>query len=384
MKIILDKKNFEDFCKHADLNYIGLHRDREKHYNEIQQLFKQGKKYMIDDVDLKTIINTLWAFRFWGNKEYIFQEVITDGIEKFRRYYSMLLNEKYDVVTRFDRMLKSVRRFGSAAISELLTLYNPEKYAIRNRRSCTGLLRLGISNTLSNKTQIDGKQYIEYCNILSELKNQLNKIRPVFKSFYDLDYFLYYIQQEKKETAYHSNSCESLVIETTHEDIQFILLEIGHKLGLKVWPARNDRSALSNRGGIDELHLLDKLPRQFDEQTQNLIEHIDVLWLKGNTFVAAFEIEHTTSIYSGLLRMSDLVAVQPNLNIPLYIVAPDKRRNKVLSEIGRPTFSNRAKPLKSICRYLSYSALQEIVDKYGSALHRMMPEIINDYAVKAE
>ena len=41
-------------------------------------------------------------------------------------------------------------------------------------------------------------------------------------------------------------------------------------------------------------------------------------WLKGNAVVAAFEIESTTSIYSGLLRMSDLIAMQPNLNIPLY------------------------------------------------------------------
>ena len=29
--------------------------------------------------------------------------------------------------------------------------------------------------------------------------------------------------------------------------------------------------------------------------------------------------------------MSDLIAMQPNLNIPLYLVAPDERREKVLS-----------------------------------------------------
>ena len=50
----------------------------------------------------------------------------------------------------------------------------------------------------------------------------------------------------------------------------------------------------------------------------NTIELIDVLWLQGNAIVAAFEVESTTSIYSGLLRMSDLVAMQPNLNIPLW------------------------------------------------------------------
>jgi hypothetical protein len=54
------------------------------------------------------------------------------------------------------------------------------------------------------------------------------------------------------------------------------------------------------------------LPRQFDDATNRTVELIDVLWLQGNAIVAAFEVESTTSIYSGPLRMADLVAMQPN------------------------------------------------------------------------
>ena len=61
---------------------------------------------------------------------------------------------------------------------------------------------------------------------------------------------------------------------------------------------------------------------------------IDVLWLQGEAIVAAFEVEHTTTIYSGLLRMADLVSMQPNLKLDLFIVAPDERREKVLHETG--------------------------------------------------
>ena len=53
-----------------------------------------------------------------------------------------------------------------------------------------------------------------------------------------------------------------------------------------------------------------ELPTQFNEATNRTIELIDVLWLKGNSIVAAFEVECTTSVYSGLLRMSDLLALQ--------------------------------------------------------------------------
>ncbi len=70
------------------------------------------------------------------------------------------------------------------------------------------------------------------------------------------------------------------------------------------------------------------LPTQFNEATNKTIELIDVLWLKGNSIVAAFEVECNTSVYSGLLRMSDLLSLQPNLDINLYLVAPDERHNK--------------------------------------------------------
>jgi hypothetical protein len=108
--------------------------------------------------------------------------------------------------------------------------------------------------------------------------------------------------------------------------------------------------------------MLDELPTQFNDATTRTIELIDVLWLSGNSIVAAFEVECTTSIYSGLLRMSDLTALQPNLDINLYLVAPDERREKVEQELLRPTFGLREKPLAKICGFLPFSVLCEKLD----------------------
>jgi hypothetical protein len=55
-------------------------------------------------------------------------------------------------------------------------------------------------------------------------------------------------------------------------------------------------------------------------------------------------VEHTTAIYSGLLRMSDLVSMQPNIKLDLFMVAPDDRREKVNCEINRPTFARLNPP----------------------------------------
>lgn len=123
--------------------------------------------------------------------------------------------------------------------------------------------------------------------------------------------------------------------ETEHTQVQALLLKLGADMGFDVWVAKNDRGRSiggENLGGFPRMKKA--LPLQFDDATNRTIELIDVLWLKGNSIVAAFEVESTTSIYSGLLRMSDLTVMQPNLNIPLYLVAPDDRRDKVFSEIN--------------------------------------------------
>jgi len=89
-----------------------------------------------------------------------------------------------------------------------------------------------------------------------------------------------------------------------HTEIQWLLLKLGSDMGFNVWVARNDRGKIYKGKKFSTLPKLKRdLPLQFDEATNKTIELIDVLWLQGNAIVAAFEIESTTSIYSGLLRM---------------------------------------------------------------------------------
>jgi len=153
---------------------------------------------------------------------------------------------------------------------------------------------------------------------------------------------------------------ESVEPTTRHTEIQYRLLTLGAELGLDVWVARNDRSKKWDGKVLGDVpRMLDALPTQFNEATTRTIELIDVLWLSGNSIVAAFEVECTTSIYSGLLRMSDLLALQPNLILDLYLVAPDERREKVEQELLRPTFSLRDKPLARICGFLPFTTLCE-------------------------
>lgn len=176
---------------------------------------------------------------------------------------------------------------------------------------------------------------------------------------------------------------DSLPETTRHLEIQYRLLKLGSDMGLGLWVARNDRSKTWKGQILGEIAgMVSEIPTQFNDATNRTIELIDALWLRGNSIVAAFEIECTTSIYSGILRMSDLLALQPNLEIRLFIVAPDERESKVEQEILRPTFAMKEKPLHEICGFISFSKLVdylENISRLGLA-SALKPDFLNQVA----
>jgi hypothetical protein len=140
--------------------------------------------------------------------------------------------------------------------------------------------------------------------------------------------------------------------------IQSLIAQIGARMGMSIWIPRNDRGGVLKEWKNDSQSLLERLPLNYDDTTLRTIEQIDVIWLRGRSIVRAFEVEHTTAVYSGILRMADLLALQPNMDIKLHIVAPTAKREKVFQEIQRPVFSLLEKgPLAESCTYLSYDRL---------------------------
>ena len=127
-------------------------------------------------------------------------------------------------------------------------------------------------------------------------------------------------------------------------------------MGFRIWVPRSDRQrVLELVPGDSRKAFLSELPLNYDDTTLKTIEQIDVIWLRNRSMARAFEVEHTTAIYSGLLRMADLLALQPNMDIRLHIVAPSEKREKVLREIRRPVFSLLERgPLYESCSFIPY------------------------------
>jgi hypothetical protein len=165
--------------------------------------------------------------------------------------------------------------------------------------------------------------------------------------------------------------------------IQALLAEIGARMGMQIWLPRADRGAVLAEWKAAEKPLLDRLPLNYDDTTLRTIEQIDVLWLKGRSIRRAFEVEHTTSIYSGILRMADLLALQPNMDIRLHIVAPAIRREKVFQEIRRPVFSLLDRgPLSESCTFIDYESVRELFAL--PHLAHLSDSVLSDYEEEAD
>ncbi len=166
--------------------------------------------------------------------------------------------------------------------------------------------------------------------------------------------------------------------------MQAKIAQIGAEMGFRIWIPRSDKvRVLEHVSEETQKAFLDVLPLNYDDTTLRTIEQIDVLWLKGRAMARAFEVEHTTAVYSGLLRMADLLALQPNMDIRLHIVAPDDKRDKVLREIKRPVFSLLERgPLYEKCTFLSYDSITSLGETQH--LSHMSDSIIAEYEEMAE
>jgi hypothetical protein len=147
-----------------------------------------------------------------------------------------------------------------------------------------------------------------------------------------------------------------------HLRMQWLLLKMGRQAGEKVWAPRNDQQRITAQYKFADFEK--EFSDGLDTQAK-YVANIDVVWKEEFRIDAAFEIENSTSIYSGLLRFADLTMVAPNTVYPLFIVASGERRQRVREQLARPSFRHLGIDQK--VRYLSYEKVNEIDEFFGEA-----------------
>jgi hypothetical protein len=125
-----------------------------------------------------------------------------------------------------------------------------------------------------------------------------------------------------------------------HSEIIAILAEVGDAQDYKIWIGKKEQ-ADSASGIIEKKRTLRSYVNASVSNISNLVdaktvEMIDLLWIKGQKIVAAFEVESTTTMTSGLVRGSNL-----SHDIPKYLVIPEEREDQLKRKMKSPMFANR-------------------------------------------
>ncbi len=163
--------------------------------------------------------------------------------------------------------------------------------------------------------------------------------------------------------------------ENLHTQMQYHLLKIGNALGYDVIAASNDRSKNCHGQSFSFISLQNFPTITAEKEVLNTIQLIDVLWFqKGtNNVIAAFEVEKSTSIYSGILRLADLSFSIADGDEVFYLVIPDSREKDVRLQLTRPAIKINNIPIK----YIVFSELHQHCDalcKFGDS-HKVMEKI---------
>lgn len=183
------------------------------------------------------------------------------------------------------------------------------------------------------------------------LQGQFNALKLLTE--HDFNIILNALKAKPKESQVEEEStlpeCES-----KHADIQYKIAELGmNKYGYRVHIGISDKSRIALHG------LLSDMPPFHGDDVLSIAKWIDVVFFdkERDLMRRAFEIEHTTSIYSGLLRLNDMASsLLKSEEIKFFIVAPKNRIYKFEQQLARPSFKRLA---DFGCTFISYEDIEE-------------------------
>jgi hypothetical protein len=300
---------------------------------------------------------------------------IENGLEKIRESLKYLLYGSDDIAQRFHNFAGNpesefrLNGVGRAFASTALFLVDHKRYGIWNAAVDGGLKKLGMLPKRKRGAHL-GEQYIAIVDALKELQAVCGFqdlsitdefVELIYHGKIGADKFKGQDKELEKAAEVEETTATSGNEENTHLKNQYLLVKIGLMRGYDVWVANNDRNKSYNGEALASL-TLSELPRFAGPNVLRIAKSIDVIWFKRRTDqpVGFFEIEHTSAMYSGLLRLNDVKTDYP---IPeAFIVGPKERKALFESQIQRRTFTHSE--LSEVCQFLSYEDLAKLRQSY--------------------
>lgn len=124
--------------------------------------------------------------------------------------------------------------------------------------------------------------------------------------------------------------------ELTHYDLQAKLVLIGSYLDYRTFVPAPDKNKPTVFGVLGELCTEKEIPEgSIPALSFNTIKFVDVIWFDEEGYPThAFEVEHTTDITKGLLRLYQV----HKLRIKMFIISEEINKNKFQREVAKSPF----------------------------------------------
>jgi hypothetical protein len=137
----------------------------------------------------------------------------------------------------------------------------------------------------------------------------------------------------------------------SHETAEAILLSLGNLLGFDTYTP--DKGRIVKGQTLGDIATLQELPYFGSEKIMESAQNIDVVWVKDEWPEYFFEVEHSTGITPGLLR---IYRVAEKISAKCFIIGPAEMLPKFKREIEKPPFDK----IKERYKFKSYEELEEM------------------------
>lgn len=333
--------------------------EREKRVNWYKT--KMGSPEKIKDFtekDLHELIEKLWALEFWRNKAYKVNKLIKDNsLDKLKTAFISLLYSEQPIAKKWDDFRKSIKGLGPSSLSEILTLVFPEQYGIMNMKPLTVLPYLGFLTEKETKNisygYTSGQDYERFMEALQKVREELGNNGLPEADFIDVDFFIWYLFEHvfdlkfkrdkrtviksvlgiqkipKPKVSVISKEIKEII---DHSEAEFILLKLGQVLGYDTYSPDRNKDAYGQK--LENFISLSEIPQFTTPSLLETIKNIDVIWFEDEFPVCCFEVEHTTGVTNGLVRLANV----SQLNTKLFVIAPEDILKKFIFETKKLIF----------------------------------------------
>jgi len=286
----------------------------------------------LDQGDFTKLVKDLWAVDFWKNKDYKVTQLLDgNGLDRIRRSLADLLYGPEEIDKRWDAFRASIKGFGPSSVSEILVFHDPRRYALINLKPYKVLPKLGLPIQQVH----NGASYKRAIGQIARVRDLLRENGIRNADFLLTDLFILYLFDQ---VFTGSDGPDGPVPPEpppkidSHEAAEAALLTIGNLLGYDTYTP--DASRTYDGKKLGELATLAELPDFAGKKVMDSARNIDVVWMKEEWPEYFFEVEHTTGVTPGLLRIYQAAKTGANL----FIIGPSGLLKKFQREVEKYPF----------------------------------------------